>query len=421
MATASNASSENATTASRMMNDLSDSSSTHLNVSLTTVSSVLDAPAVYEEVHDLAQDVADMTGVMPNGSPVRKDETTAGILACALAAETIYRETEEEPYAALRSAGSSACVDLDHSRRLFFQEQTIENLACLAIYDLALKSPGHDMVLESPGPKRAFVLAFRGTKSALDVALDGAFLACEATAYTHSGFYKVASTAKSKLGKQIKDHYDQWRKDYPKPAPSYITGHSMGGAVAQVFCQLNARAGSCKELAEFSKVISFGSPLIGIGGGSLNEFSFENPNVKGMLRDELRDFSFTTNGTPNQTMAVNPIQFLVDRHVPVIGEFDIVPRCLGNQPLYNSFRKIVPHGPSGASVKASLDHALKFKMFADNLFLLTKEHKLLQFKVSEELTTRRVLTVSKHGLSDPVHFHSMQSVYRAGVEKFYQP
>jgi pimeloyl-ACP methyl ester carboxylesterase len=108
-------------------------------------------------------------------------------------------------------------------------------------------------ILESP---RAVVIAFRGTRSTADwlsdaLAIQQNFRYAKENCLTHQGFTAIYSSARKGILSAL--------AKLPEHKPLYITGHSLGGALATL-CAVDVA-----ENSAFAKphVFTYGSPRVG--------------------------------------------------------------------------------------------------------------------------------------------------------------
>jgi predicted lipase len=108
----------------------------------------------------------------------------------------------------------------------------------------------HALIIDQP---LSTILAFRGTKEARDFLTDAEFEMIQITDVgikVHNGFWKAWLS--------IKDQINDWVKSVPSYKSFYITGHSLGGAMANIACRNFAIQG-----ITFSQCYTFGEPRSG--------------------------------------------------------------------------------------------------------------------------------------------------------------
>lgn len=162
-----------------------------------------------------------------------------------------------------RTAWVMACMS-QLAYELFERED--DNHASLGLFISKLDSGGFKLVdTFSVGGTQAFlahnnryaVLAFRGTSDWTDVQTDiraGRVTAGDGLGKIHSGFFNAYGLVSERIAKRLED---------VKFMPLYITGHSLGGALATVALRYLEKVEGLKD--QIAACYTFGSPRVGNG------------------------------------------------------------------------------------------------------------------------------------------------------------
>jgi len=162
----------------------------------------------------------------------------------------------------------------------------------------------------------AVVVVFRGTVNAKDMVIDMTYTPCEFQGFpgvqVHGGFYGSLRNSLGLMDRVIAEHLGADEK-------LYITGHSLGGAYAQLLFLHRKRL----ECPNATTVMSFGAPMCVYnprGASGTHECS-----------DEFKQFF--------------PDAELFDRIHCFVHRNDLVPRLLGSNMLYESLRTVMSFLP----------------------------------------------------------------------------
>lgn len=191
----------------------------------------------------------------------------------------------------LDSAGLEATVLALH----FTPQRPPENLVQWGVYEVSLSHRGVTTRLFSLS-----CIAFRGTKSWDDVIVDASFVPSVAAdgLRLHSGFASTLLPMLPSVNATLAELIGT------KQAPTVITGHSLGGAYAQIFALLSERANSVE-------VMTFGAPLV---------WAPDRQTAQG--------------GESRAPSRLHPrVEALAQRLHCIVHGADIVPRLLGNTSL----------------------------------------------------------------------------------------